>query len=240
MTTAIATTPTATTPTVTASGTTPTVAPEFRVRLSYLDNYGGGTPAAQYPGILAPLGSASNPGLMFPYSPSITNTQDVDYASMSMTHANTDYHAFNHTPNVTISIAGKFTIQNYQEGIYALACIHFLRSVSRMYFGETDASSGLAGIPPPILQLNGYGTYMYNKLRVYVKSHSFAYEENIDTVNINLANGNYVRLPVIFTLNVGLVVQNTPRAQRKDFSLDQFRSGAMMDTVAATTNSGWI
>lgn len=201
----------------------------FRIRLSHLP--GARNP---YPGILSILQDTS--GLMFPYTPTIAVTQDVDYQTMAMTHSNTDYLSYSRTPNVNITISGKFTVQNRREGLYAMAAIHFLRSVSKMHFGESDAAN-TAGIPPPILHLNGYGAYMFNKLRVLVKSHNWTFDENMQLVDV-LVGGKIVKIPPMFTLSITLAVQQTARAHRKDFSLDRFRSGELM--AGAPNNTGWI
>jgi len=205
---------------------------DFRIRLSPFANsatqvYG----ASSSSNILSPLYVTN--GLMFPYTPQITVTQDVTYQDLALTHTNSDFLAYTRTPSVNISISGKFTVQTQAEGIYALACIHFLRTVSKMYFGETDAAAGKAGLPPPILLLNGYGTYMFNNLRVVLKSHTYTYNEQMDTVLVSTAGGT-AKLPALFDLAVTLVVQQTPRAQKKDFSLDAFRTGALM------LKGGWI
>lgn len=170
-------------------------------------------------------------GMLFPYTPSINFSQTVNYQNIDLVHTNGSVAAYQRTPNIELTVSGKFTVQNRREGLYALAAIHFLRTASKMYFGEQDGAK--AGLPPPILLFSGYGTYMFNDLRVVLKSHSFPYEENVDTVNVQTAGG-YARLPVMFTLQLNLEVQNTPKAMRKEFSLDQFRTGELMK------KGGWI
>ncbi|CAM6053348.1 unnamed protein product [Sphagnum tenellum] len=213
-----------------SSGTLNTIASnDYRIRLKPLVSavdqvLGGNTPG----NILQPLYATS--GLLFPYSPQITFTQDIMYQDVSLVHSNSDILAYQRTPSVSLSINGKFTVQNQNEGAYALACIHFLRTVSKMYFGQNDPNRG---VPPPILVLNGYGSYMFNNLKVILKSHTFTYEEQMDTVLVKTAGGT-ARLPALFTLGITLVVQQTPRALRQDFNLNAFRTGALMQT------GGWI
>ncbi|RYD66003.1 MAG: hypothetical protein EOP83_06110 [Verrucomicrobiaceae bacterium] len=221
----------ATTPATNATTTTPTATStasqtDDRVRIAHLDGYSPS--GGKYPGIQAPLEQTK--GFMFPYTPTIQISQDVDYGVMSMTHSNTDYHYFNRSPNATISISGKFTVQNQYEGQYAIGCIQFLRTVSKMNFGQADAN---AGLPPPILALSGHGTYMFNKVRVFVKTHSYTYDESMDLVNVKVGSGN-VRLPALFTLSVSLTTQPTPNMMRTQFNLDQYRSGALL------ANGGWL
>lgn len=203
---------------------------DFRLRLGYLT-----TSSMSYDGILAPLDNTN--GLMFPYTPTLSLAHEADYETLSMTHSNTNYLAYTKTPNVNISIAAKFSVQNQNEGLYALAAIHFLRTVTKMYFGETDALEGLAGTPPPMLELNGYGTYMFNHVHCLLKRFSYAFDENMQMINIVGDNG-YVRLPALFTVQLELTCQTTARAQRVDFNLEDYASGALMEQTP--NNNGWI
>jgi hypothetical protein len=184
--------------------------------------------------LLTPLRATQ--GMMYPYSPQISVQQDVSYKDISLTHANGDYLAYERTPSVSLTIAGKFTCQTQTDGLYALACIHFLRVCSKMYFGDNynGAANPYIGLPPPILTLNGYGTYMFNNLRVVLKSHQFNYDQQMDLVKIVAPGGN-VWLPAMFELSCTLMVQQTPNMQRTQFDLGKFRTGALMQG-----NGGWI
>ncbi len=184
---------------------------------------------AQTSNVLAPLWVTN--GLLFPYTPSISFTQSVEYQSNPPVHSNSDFLSYTRTATPEISITGKFTVQNHFEAHYAVAALHFLRVVSKMHFGETDRA---AGLPPPILVLSGYGTYMFNGTRVVLKSHNWQFDENIDHVNITTASGT-ARVPAIFSISLSLQVIHTPKAARKLFNLQQFRTGALM-----LRGQGWI
>jgi len=215
-------------------------ATDTRVRLSALDSSLLSGP------ILSPL--AQTNGMLFPYSPSITFTQSVDYMDIPMVHSNTNYQAYTRTPSVRITCSGKFTVQNQQEGIYALAAVHFLRTASKSHFGENDPQ---AGLPPPILLFSGYGNYMFGQssptggLRCILTSHSWSYDENIDTIPIVVGNGipglnlgggsSIARLPALFTIQVDLTVVQTPQRMRQEFTFQAFASGQLMQA-----NNGWI
>ncbi len=184
-------------------------------------------------------------GVLFPYTPTVAFSQAVNYMDVQLVHSNTDYAAYTRTPSVTISITGKFTVQSQQEGIYALACLHFLRVVSKCYFGVADAASNKAGLPPPVLLLNGYGNYMFNNLRVVLKNHSWSFDDTTDGINItipgsgigvNRAAQGYARLPAMFSVTCELMVVQTPQRMRNTFSFDKFASGALMQPATP----GWI
>lgn len=169
-------------------------------------------------------------GIIFPYTPQITFTQAVNYMDLQLVHSNTDYTAYTRTPSVTLSVSGKFTVQNRREGEYALACLHFLRTVSKSYFGESDPQ---AGLPPPVLVFSGYGTYMFNKLNVILKSHSYTFDDSVDMVKVS-TNGGTAKLPAMFTVQCELTVVQTPQRMREQFNFKKFASGELL------SSGGWI
>lgn len=177
-------------------------------------------------------------GLLFPYTPTISVTQAVDYKNIDLVHSNGDILTYNRTPSVTLSVSGDFTVQSQREGEYALAVLHFLRVVSKMYFGEIDKASKKAGLPPPVLIFTGYGSYVFNNLPVILKSHSYTFDKAMNMVNIETWNGGRVSIPAMFSISMELQVQQTPQAMRKTFSLDTFRTGELMRS--RKTDSGWI
>lgn len=211
-----------------APASTPLPPPaDFRVRVSPLkaaEFFGSGGPD-----LMAPL-RATN-GVLFPYSPNVTVEQSVEYQPMSMIHTNNDYYGYQRTPSMKLTITGKFTCQNQTEGKYAMAAIHFFRTASKMWFGVKAGQK--AGLPPPIMVLNGYGRYMFNNLNCILTQSSFAYADGVDTVPISVGTG-VVRLPAMFDLTIGLTVQQTPQKMRDEFDLDAFRTGALME------KGGWI
>lgn len=196
--------------------------------------------------IMAPLYNTG--GFMFPYTPSIQISGDTEWQPHSLTHTNYDILSYQRTPSAQINLTGKFTVQNQREGDYALAAIHFLRTVGKMHFGQQESSSAsdntgrrqdraTAGLPPPVLRLRGYGLYMFADLRCVLKSWSMNYEEGMNLVTVRPTAGGDVVLPVLFTLNISIALQQTPRRVREDFNLEEFRTGALMNS---STNGGWF
>jgi len=176
----------------------------------------------------------STNGMLFPYTPTINFSQSVNYTDLQLVHSNTDYPSYTRTPTCSLTVSGKFTVQNQREGQYAMACIHFLRTVSKSYFGEADATAGTAGLPPPVLVFSAYGTYMFNNLRCILKSHSWTCDEQMDTVSVQI-NGATVRIPAMFTIQCELTVVQTPQRMRNVFSFEKFASGALM-----SGGGGWV
>jgi hypothetical protein len=210
-------------------------APDLRVRLRAQSGqehqvYGRpGTP--NDPNILSILHSTQ--GVLFPYTPSIEWSQAVEYSQLSLTHANQDFVSYKNTPSTTIRVSGEFTVQNYREAQYMIAVIHFLRVVSKMFFGKPRPNYP-TGMPPPVLTFSGYGNFMFNDLPVIVRDHGYSLGKEVDYVDVDLSGGT-VRLPSLLSVSMSLTVQNTPKKLREEFNLNKFRTGELM-----TKKKGWI
>lgn len=126
-------------------------------------------------------------GILFPYTPMITATMMVNYNKYEPTHSIQDFMAYQRTPSPIFQITGDFTVQNIDEGRYALAVIHFLRVVTKMYFGRNTRN---AGTPPPILSLSGYGQYMFNNVPIVITNYSINFEKEVDYVEIPITNNS--------------------------------------------------
>ena len=109
------------------------------------------------PGILAPL--AVTDGIIFPYTPTIDVQYRAEYNAYSPTHSNYQHYFYKNSSVQTVQIQAEFTAQDTIEAEYLLACIHFLKSCSKMFYGQ-DAQRGS---PPPLLYLTGLGEYQFNE-----------------------------------------------------------------------------
>jgi hypothetical protein len=173
----------------------------------------------------------STGGLVWPYTPTITYSQDVAYADMSPVHSNQEILSYTRTPAVKFTVVGNFTSQTQEEALYNLACIHFLRVVTKMSFGSSLTPQ--PGTPPPVLIFEAHGGAMFNKLPVVVTQFSITMPPDHDYIAVNTGSG-ISRVPVFFDISVSLTVQNTPQALRR-WSLDTFRSGGYL-----TKGGGWV
>ena len=229
--------------------------PDHRVRLSAMRGqenqiYGLSDRTGN---ILTPL-HATN-GMIFPYTPTVQVSQDTSWQTADLEQTNYDILSFQKSSSATFSVTGKYTVQNQREGEYLLAVLHFLRTVSKSYFGaqdveqfvapQTDASTdetvartrseGKAGLPPPVLLFSGYGNMMFNQINVVVKSHSWSFEEGQDMIRIRLPNEGEVWLPPVMTVSLTLSMQQNTERLREEFKLDEFRTGALLNN-----KKGWF
>lgn len=170
-------------------------------------------------------------GVIFPYTPTITGlSHNVNYTAVDTVHSNQEFYAYRNTEALKLTIAGQFTASNYREARYMLACMHFLRSCTKMRFGtsEPDATRGL---PPPVLLLSGLGQYMFNDLPIILTNVTFDYPNNVDLVPVlGTVSGKQTTLawvPVMQTISVSLTIQNTPKRVR-DFNFKNYVNGDLL------------
>ena len=215
--------------------------------------------------ILNPLWETG--GLLWPYTPIINDIISVQYDSYDPIHTNQPFLAFKSVGAKEIMCSGQFTAMNQQEAVYCLAAIHFLRTITKMFFGigGTDKDAIAArGTPPPILLFNAHGTGMFHNVPVVVTSYSIEFPQDVDYVeleknpnrganrdianiidefvdpqeeeNVNFRNkeGITAWLPTRFNITVNMTVQNTPNRLRRNFNLNDFRTGKLIK------KGGWI
>ena len=162
-------------------------------------------------------------GIMFPYQPDITFSQSVNYSPYDMAHTNYTFNAYRNTPSPSIQMNAQFASVTQEEGQYTLACIHFLRSVTKMFFGINDlAGSPKAGTPPPVLTFSAFGPQSFNMVPVVVESFSTNYDSQTDLKDIDGTN-----LPVLMNMFIGLSVQQNPDRQKNVYSTSGFINGSM-------------
>ncbi len=180
-------------------------------------------------------------GMIWPYTPTITYSQDVTYESMGSVHTNQEMMAYTRTPATKLTVAGAFSSQTQREALYNLACIHFLRLVTKMSFGSSQNPQ--PGTPPPVLYFDAHGGGMFKSLPVVVTNFSITLPNEPDYVTVPAAVSQgtlpkewTTRVPALFDITVSLTVQHTPKRLRT-WSIDKFRSG---EYIRGTAQAGWI
>lgn len=126
---------------------------------------------APNPGILKPL--AKSQGLIFPYTPTINVQHQANYENYDLTHSNYRGYFYRGSTVQNVMVNATFTAQDTNEANYMLAALHFLKSCTKMFYGQ-DFNRGM---PPPVVFLSGLGEYQYN-------NHPCV----ITTVNYNMPN----------------------------------------------------
>lgn len=154
--------------------------------------------------------------LIFPYTPTITISNSANYEEQNITHQNYQFIFFNSSKAEQIQIVAPFNVEDGEQALYWLAAVHFLRSATKMYTGNDSP----AGNPPPILRLNGYGSYVFDNIPVVVRNFSLDLPQDVNY--INAAGKSWV--PVKSSLQVTLQPIYSREAARQ-FSLLNFVNG---------------
>lgn len=144
---------------------------DWRVRLS-IPNW---TSFKRSP-VLKPLKDAG--GLVFPYTPTISIKSGAKYTPESPTHSNYPFQAFKNSDPGTIEITAPMAVEDPAQALYWIACVHYLRSISKMFSG----SDMKAGNPPPIVFLNGYGNYVFKNIPVAIQSFNCTLPNDCDYI----------------------------------------------------------
>ena len=211
---------------------------DWRVRLrlapqsNYLYNYTG--PGG--PGILAPLKVTD--GIIFPYTPAISTAYRANYSNYDLTHSNYRGYFYQNSYVDAINLTATFTAQDTNDANYLLAVIHFLRSATKMFYGQDTQR----GSPPPVVYLSGLGDYQFREHSCLISSFQYNLPADVDYIRAgspNLANnltlnnlrdrqsvatnsifGSINRLAAAF-LNKGAINQNVSAAAPPTLGLNR-------------------
>ena len=148
---------------------------DWRVRLS-LPKW----PSFRTSPVLAPLKDAG--GCIFPYTPTITINQQTNYTAVSPVHNNYAFNAYKNSDPGTISIVAPMFCEDSEQALYWVAMLHYLRSISKMFSGNDPK----AGNPPPIVNLNAYGNYVFKNVPVIITGFNVTLEKDCDYIGCNV------------------------------------------------------
>jgi hypothetical protein len=154
---------------------------DWRVRLSlaansnYLYN-------VQNAFILNPLKDSN--GVIFPYTPTISTSYKANYSPYDLTHSNYRGYFYQNSYTDNVTITATFTAQTTQEADYLLAVIHFFRSVTKMFYGQSPN----LGSPPPMCFLTGLGEYQFNNHPVLVTAFNYNLPADVDYIRAGSSN----------------------------------------------------
>jgi len=196
---------------------------DWRIRLSFQQTVADlfyNTPNS----LMSPL-SITN-GVIFPYTPQITVSHTARYGTNTLTHSNYASYFYEGSEIGAISITGDFTVQNVEEGTYLMAAIQFFRVSTKMFYGKDV----LAGTPPPMVFLNGYGSEYFPNVPCVVTNFSHTLPSDVDYMEIPAgtnAVGAPVRLPTLSQLQVTLQPVYSRNNIANNFGLVDYGAGTL-------------
>jgi len=173
--------------------------------------------------ITAPLEDTG--GVLFPYTPQITFSHKANYESESLVHTNYEHMYYKNSSVEAIGITAQFTASNSDEARYILAVIHFFRSVTKMFYGQDS----LAGTPPPILFLDGYGNLMIDHVPVLVTGFDYQLPIDVDYISIDDSRSSVGALvPTSLSITVNLKPTYSRNTISNTFGLEKFVNGNLI------------
>jgi hypothetical protein len=201
---------------------------DWRVRLSI---------PPQFPkdGLLAPLTKTKN-SFMFPLTPSIIISHSAHYNALQPVHTNYPFQIYENSSTDDMTLTGEFPVQNAADGQYWVACIHYLRSITKMFYGYGDDS----GSPPPVVKLNGYGDYIFKNVPVVITNFTVDLPVDVDYIAVPLTteladfrpgqeqivnSSGTTWVPTLSQITI-TVRPTYSRSKVSEFSLENFVNGA--------------
>lgn len=180
--------------------------------------------------ILAPLretsgSSAFNTGnrMIFPFNPTVLLSHTANYADISPTHTNHPFYAYENSKVDNITITGEFFQENENDAKYWIACLHFLRSATKMFYGNSTP----LGNPPVVCRLNGYGKHIMNDIPVVITNFTTDLPVDVDYIQCTI-NGLVNYVPTQSAITVTLQPQYARRSM-SGFSLNEYVRGGHID-----------
>jgi hypothetical protein len=153
---------------------------DWRVRLSM-----PGHPLYSSSPVLSPIRQSN--GLVWPYTPTVSIIHSAQYNPISHTHTNYPFQAYRNSTVDQINVTGQFYVETEEEGRYWVAMLHFLRSVTKMAYGNNNGD--IQGSPPPVMRFSGYGDYVFNNTPVVVQQFTIDLSPDTDYIGVSVDSG---------------------------------------------------
>jgi len=174
-------------------------------------------------GILKELANVN--GIIFAYTPAMMQAAfSANYGTYDTTHSVYQQQYYVNTPNPTISMQAYFVSNTIEEAKYNIACLHFLKTMTKMDYGSTAA---LAGTPPPILHFSAYGEYNYKNVPVVVSGVDYTFADDADLVTVDV-DGSPISIPTSFAVSITMMMQQNPEKVSREFSFANYARGAAL------------
>jgi hypothetical protein len=190
----------------------------------------------------------------FPYTPQIEYGQEVKYDMYNTTHTNYQLNGYTRTENPTVSMTCKFSAHTTEHFKMSEFAIRFLRTYTKMNYGRLDPDRGQ---PPRILRFFAHGNNMFNDVPVVLTKFSMTLPEDVDYVRGSIGNdgaltktdvvrstqvpttaladkqvtansvSGQIYLPIIFSINISMLLQYNMYKAVNEFNLEDFANGKL-------------
>jgi len=194
---------------------------DLRVRIMVPSNY----LTASTTGSADELGVGNLHGIVFPYTPSINVEYKADYSSQQPLHSNFPINFYQKSSVGSISISGKFSVENAKDAAVYIATTHLLKALTRMRSGGETGDHD-SGSPPPVCRLFAHGTWMFNNVPVAITSFRVELPDSVDYFTMKDTNRyEMTSVPTMSTISVTLLPMYS-RNEILDFNVTDYINGS--------------
>ena len=172
--------------------------------------------------ILQPLKERG--GIVFPYTPNLYLQASVDYNEAMQHGSNYPFYTYMNSRPPTLPLQGQWTANTLEEAQYLLAVFHFLRTVTKAFYGDSAVKEGTYGTPPPVLLFEYLGEFGFHKVPVVIRSYNFQLPDGVDYVPVKYGD-TVTYMPTETDIMIEMAPQYTYKKLRKKFDLQSFTSG---------------
>jgi hypothetical protein len=165
--------------------------------------------------VLQPLGNK----LIFPFNPNMLLGSSANYQSIQPVHTNHPFYAYENSQVDNITISGEFIQENERDAKYWIATLHYLRTMTKMFYGESDP----LGNPPLVCRLNGYGKHVLNDIPVVITNFTTDMPQDIDYIQCEV-NKEINFAPIQSIVTVSVTPQYSRRSQAR-FDMQKYING---------------
>jgi hypothetical protein len=163
-------------------------------------------------------------GVIWPYTPNITVSTKANYQTIDAIHSNYQFQAYKNSVIDDITISGEFSCETETDAAYWIAATTFFKTATKMFFGQGE----FAGNPPLVCNLTGYGSSVFDKVPVIIKSFSVDLKDDVNYIRCNTFGTN-TWVPVMSTITVTVApVYN--RQRLRQFNLQNYARGQMANS----------
>jgi hypothetical protein len=166
----------------------------------------------------------STGGVVWPYNPNITVSTKAEYTANTPVHSNYAMQSYKNSVVDDIQIAGDFSCETETDAAYWIAATTFFKTSTKMFFGQGE----FAGNPPLICNLSGYGSSIFDKVPIVIKSFSVDLKDDVNYIKCNIFGTN-TWVPVLSTITV-TVSPIYSRERLRKFSLQDYAAGITADS----------
>jgi hypothetical protein len=183
--------------------------------------------------VFKPLQNTS--GVLFPYTPQISVSHKASYDAVSLVHTNYTTPQYQHSSVDSISISAQFTANYPAEAEYVLAMIHFFRTATKMFYGKDQ----IAGTPPPVLYLDGYGPYTFDHIPVVITGFDYTMPNDVDYISCKVLN-QHQKVPTSLTIQLSMIPTYSRNKISNEFGLVDFSQGTLVTKGNSARSGGFI